>query len=330
MSFSNFKVQAPSNIALIKYWGKKENQIPQNPSLSMTLSKSVTINDFKVKSGHGELDFSFNEKVSNQFSSKIENLFLMLKKKYPILNEYHFTVQSMNTFPHSSGIASSASSMAAFSYGILSFLNQLKVLSTDVLVETSYFARLGSGSACRSVYGPFVEWGITSNDYAKTVLNHTSLNQLRDSIFIVSDQPKKISSSKGHQLMNTNPFAKVRYERANHKVIKVAELLKTGDWETLGPMIEAEALELHGLMLMGDSPFFLIEPETIKLINYIQNYREKTKAQIYFTLDAGPNVHLLYPQTFDQEVKEISKLFLSEGWIKSVIHDHAGDGVKYL
>ena len=158
--------EAPSNIALVKYWGKKGLQIPMNASLSLSLQSSKTKTKLsweKKAEGKGpSFDFFFEGKKKVQFQKKISTLLERVEKKIPGLQNYHFQFESENTFPHSVGIASSASSMAslALCLGSFALINGVEsFLGDSFFEEVSSMARLGSGSACRSVYGGWASWG---------------------------------------------------------------------------------------------------------------------------------------------------------------------------
>ena len=168
----SFQWSAPSNIALVKYWGKKENQIPANPSVSFTLNHCKTITQLAfakkdTSSTHSKTDsaFSFDllfeGKPKEDFKPKIQKFLERIEIYLPFLKEYHFTIDTQNTFPHSSGIASSASGMAALAMNLMSLE---KALNPEMTAEyfyqkASFLARLGSGSACRSIKGQVVVWG---------------------------------------------------------------------------------------------------------------------------------------------------------------------------
>ncbi|HLT52267.1 MAG TPA: hypothetical protein VKZ97_00140, partial [Flavobacteriaceae bacterium] len=172
-SIENGKVswESPSNIALIKYWGKSEPQIPKNPSISFTLSncKTITSLEFSKKENDGNfsLEVYLDGELKESFKPKIETFFKRIEPYMPFLRDYHFKVETKNTFPHSSGIASSASGMSALALCLMSIE---KLLVTSSAVETSFFnqkasflARLGSGSACRSIEGDLIVWGQTKS-----------------------------------------------------------------------------------------------------------------------------------------------------------------------
>ena len=150
---------SPSNIALVKYWGKKCKQIPQNPSISFTLSecRSETFVTYEKADRFG-FRFFFDGKENPAFGAKIENFLLDHQAFFPFINRLSLKVESRNTFPHSSGIASSASSMSAFVMCLLDIENQIVGKQFD-LQKASCFSRLASGSAARSVYPQMALWG---------------------------------------------------------------------------------------------------------------------------------------------------------------------------
>ena len=162
--------KAPSNIALVKYWGKKGEQLPANPSISFTLTHCYTETSIEyqrrsessIASGEPfSFDFSFEGQPKPSFHPKIHTFFERIVAYLPFLKDYHFSIASHNSFPHSSGIASSASAMAALSVCLMQISKELGETSTEETFwqKASFLARLGSGSACRSVQGSIVVWG---------------------------------------------------------------------------------------------------------------------------------------------------------------------------
>ena len=336
--------QSPSNIALVKYWGKKGKQIPQNPSISFTLSecRSETFIGFE-KADHFGFRFFFEGKENPAFGTKIEKFLLDNQTFFPFINQLHLTVESRNTFPHSSGIASSASSMSAFVMCLLEVESLLVGPSTGSgtldFCKASYFSRLASGSAARSVYPKMALWGATdcykgsSDEYAVSLENeiHSVFKTYRDSILIVSGETKSVSSRAGHGLMEGNPYAPARYAKANGNIKDLLTALKSGDLDTFINITESEALQLHALMMCSNPSYILMKPNTLHLINEIRQFREETHIPLCFTLDAGPNVHLLYPKEEADKVEHFIKnnlvIYCDKGrWIA----DHVGDGPKRL
>ena len=336
--------QSPSNIALVKYWGKKGKQIPQNPSISFTLSEccSETFISFE-KADRLDFRFFFEGKENPAFGAKIEKFLLDYQSFFPFINQLALTVESRNTFPHSSGIASSASSMSAFVMCLLDIEAKLVGLSTGSgsldLCKASYLSRLASGSAARSVYPKMALWGATdcykdsSDEYAVSLADdiHSVFKTYRDSILIVSGEQKSVSSRAGHALMEGNPYAPARYAQANENIKNLLSALKSGDLDTFINITESEALQLHALMMCSNPSYILMKPNTLNLINEIREFREETKIPLCFTLDAGPNVHLLYPESEAEKVEDYIKNVLADycdrdRWIA----DHVGEGPKKL
>ena len=332
--------QSPSNIALVKYWGKRGKQLPQNPSISFTLSecRSETFISFE-KADSFSFKFYFEGKETLAFGAKIEKFLLENQAFFPFINQLHLKVESRNTFPHSSGIASSASSMSAFVMGLLEIENQIVGKSKVDLGKASYFSRLASGSAARSVFPKMALWGATdcfkgsSDEYAISLENeiHPVFKTYRDSILIVSGETKSVSSRAGHGLMEGNPYAPARYAQANENIKNLLVALKTGDLDTFINITESEALQLHALMMCSNPSYILMKPNTLNLINEIREFREEIKIPLCFTLDAGPNVHLLYPEQEASKVEYYIKNVLvdycdRERWIA----DRVGDGPKKL
>ena len=336
--------QCPSNIALVKYWGKKGKQIPQNPSISFTLSECCTETFVQYeKAEHFGFQFFFEGKENPAFGAKIEKFLLENQSFFPFINQLNLKVESRNTFPHSSGIASSASSMSAFVMCLLEIERSLSLSKGRpidmVLRKASYFSRLASGSACRSVYPKMALWGVTeayngsSDEYAVPLENdiHPVFKTFRDSILIVSSEKKSVSSRAGHGLMEGNPYAPARYAQANENIKNLLTALKSGDLDTFINITESEALQLHALMMCSNPSFILMKPNTLRIIEMVRNFRNETQIPLCFTLDAGPNVHLLYPETAAENVGYFveSKLIdycADNQWII----DKVGDGPKKL
>lgn len=302
--------ESPSNIALVKYWGKKKDQIPENPSISFTLSdcKTITTLHFSKKENANEFSFEVfldNEKKDN-FKPKIETFFKRIEIYLPFLKQYHFKIETTNTFPHSSGIASSASGMSALALCLMSLEKQLIDDMEPVYFsnKASFLARLGSGSACRSIEGDLVVWGKhenikESNDlfgikYPYKV--HENFKNYQDTILLVDKGEKQVSSTVGHNLMYNHPFAQERFKQAHDNLSKLIGILESGDLNAFISLVESEALTLHAMMMTSMPYFILMKPNTLEIINKIWAFRKETGLHIGFTLDAGANVHVLYPE----------------------------------
>jgi diphosphomevalonate decarboxylase len=317
-----FQWSAPSNIAIVKYWGKKESQIPANPSISLTLNKCKTITtvDFELKNDASD-DFSFelflDGKPKEDFKPKMQKFFERIEVYLPFLKNFHFTISTENTFPHSSGIASSASGMAAMAVNLMS-LEQLfnPEMSADYFWQkASFLARLGSGSACRSVKGSVVVWGenesITNSSdllgvpFSETI--HPNFLNYQDTILLVDKGEKVVSSTVGHELMHNHPFAKQRFAQAHENLAQMKQILVDGNLKKFVELVESEALTLHSMMMTSMPYFILMKPNTLEIINKIWKFRQFTDIQVCFTLDAGANVHVLYPENVKEEALQFIK-----------------------
>ena len=334
--------RSPSNIALVKYWGKKGKQLPQNPSISFTLSECCTETFIQYEKADGfGFKFFFEGQENPAFGAKIEKFLHDNQVYFPFINQLDWKVESRNTFPHSSGIASSASSMSAFVMCLLEIESLLVGTSTGsgTLTKASYFSRLVSGSAARSVFPSMALWGKTesyegsSDEYAVSLENdiHPVFNTYHDSILIVSGETKSVSSRAGHALMEGNPYAPARYAQANKNIKILLPALKSGDLDTFISITESEALQLHALMMCSNPSFILMKPNTLNIIDEIRAFRNETKIPLCFTLDAGPNVHLLYPENEAEKVEHFIKDNLAAYCVNNKwIADRVGDGPKKL
>ncbi|AQW94649.1 diphosphomevalonate decarboxylase [Elizabethkingia anophelis] len=303
----------PSNIALIKYWGKYENQIPANPSISYTLNHCRTNTTMEFSEGENFSVQTFlagNEELN--FAEKIEKYFKNIEQYLPWILKGKYVIRTENTFPHSSGIASSASGFGA----IAKCLMQLDAIFSgntseeEALKKASFLARLGSGSACRSLYNGLVVWGNTkevegsSDLYAVQYPNdeiHPVFKNFNDWVLLIHEGEKSVSSTVGHGLMKTNPYAEKRFQEAHENFAKLKNILKTGDLEGFIKLTEHEALTLHAMMMMSDPAFLLMKTGTLEVINKIWDFRRITGLPLFFTLDAGANVHLLFPNDIESD-----------------------------
>ena len=324
---------SPSNIALVKYWGKRDLQIAENPSVSFTLDtcKTTTTLAFskKEKTNDFSFDLVFEGKQKDDFKPKIETFFKRIEQYVPFLKDYHFVIETSNSFPHSSGIASSASGMSALALCLMSI--EKKLVNSNVSLsaverlfndkyfnrKASFLARLGSGSACRSIEGNIVVWGkhkdvIGSSDlygikYPFKV--HDNFKNYQDTILLVDKGEKQVSSTLGHNLMHNHPYAQERFKQAHDNMGKMKTILESGNLKDFIALVESEALTLHAMMMTSMPYFILMKPNTLKIINKIWSFRQQTNLNVCFTLDAGANIHVLYPE---QEAEQVIKFIQNE------------------
>ncbi|PIE50775.1 MAG: diphosphomevalonate decarboxylase [Flavobacteriales bacterium] len=357
-TIQNTKVNAecPSNIALIKYWGKYKGQIPANPSISFTLNHCKTNTEIEFLAGEKfEVKTFLAGQEEVKFAEKIEKYFHQIEVYLPWILKGKYIIKTENTFPHSSGIASSASGFGAIAKCLMELdeifraksqepraKNQESRIKTSESTiyslsltaknqKASFLARLGSGSACRSLYNGLVVWGDTeqvegSSDLFATPYPNDKVADIfknfNDWVLLIHEGQKSVSSTVGHGLMNTNPYAERRFQEARENFIPLKEILKTGDIERFITLVEHEALTLHAMMMMSEPAFILMKTGTMEVINKIWEFRKTTQLPLFFTLDAGANVHLLFPE--NENSKEI-KTFIEKELLQ---HTQKGGVVK--
>jgi diphosphomevalonate decarboxylase len=317
--------QSPSNIALVKYWGKYGKQMPMNASVSFTLKNcnTKTSLSFEKKNSEGfNFEVYLDGKREEGFEPKIQKFFERVEVYLPFLKDFKFKIQTTNSFPHSSGIASSASGMSALALCLMDMERQMQPeIPDDYFTEkASFLARLGSGSACRSVEGPLIVWGEHpeiegSSNFFGTKYPfdvHQNFQNYQDTILLVDKGEKQVSSTLGHDLMLDHPFAEQRFRQAKENLCKLIPVFKSGDLSEFIKIVESEALSLHAMMMTSLPYFILMKPNTLEIINRIWKFREETGSKLCFTLDAGANVHVLYPETEKETVLHFIKKELSK------------------
>ena len=339
--------KSPSNIAIIKYWGKHGQQLPGNPSISFTLSNAFTQTTLQYQQRKTEmmgiqLKFQFEGKANKAFGDKIERFLDNMLPYFPFLAQLDLEIDSFNSFPHSAGIASSASAMSALALCLCSLEQTLfgNLPNEELfLKKASFISRLGSGSACRSVYPVMGQWGVspteanTSDLYATPYASEVDavFHSFHDDIMIISKAEKSVSSRAGHGLMENNIYAESRYQQANQRFEDLLKALREGDVDTFGKIAEDEALTLHALMMASEPSYILIKPNTLTMIEEIRSFRDRTKLPAFFSLDAGPNIHLLYPDEIKNEVQTFIKQSLVPLCENGLyIADQVGKGPEWI
>jgi len=279
-----------SNIAFIKYWGNRDaaQRVPLNDSVSMNLDHATTtttvafdaaLNDDQVMIG----DQAAGDAARARVVAHLDRVRARAKI------ETKARVVSRNDFPMGTGIASSASAFAALS------LAATRAAGLELSErELSMLARRASGSACRSIPAGFVEWIAGSSDadsYAVSIAPPEHW-ELRDVIAIVSVEEKKIGSYEGHAAAQSSHFLAERLKALPTRFHRVRHAIFAKDLALLGPAIEEDALELHLIAMTSAPPIYYWSPGMVRVIQAAQEWRGNGLA-VYFTLDAGPNVHLI-------------------------------------
>ncbi|MCI1290551.1 MAG: diphosphomevalonate decarboxylase [Lactobacillus sp.] len=278
---------AHTNIALIKYWGKADPdlRLPLMNSLSMTLDKFYTETTLSWQTSD---QFFLNGKLQAAADSQRVFSYLHLLERRLNLPNRHYLVRSVNHVPTSAGLASSSSAFAALA-AAFDQLQQLHLSRQDL----SRLARLGSGSATRSIFGGFAEWqaGDDANSYAVPIDERPKLD-LHLLVVELDQQPKKISSTIGMQRAQTSPFYQTWLERNPDEIAQMKLAIQQADFDKIGQLAELNANEMHALNLTAQPPFTYFEPATMQIIKWVQAWRA-AGIPCYYTIDAGPNVKIL-------------------------------------
>jgi len=320
---------AHSNIALIKYWGRSLDHnsnlnIPSNDSVSMT--KYGLTHDMHLRT-HTTIDFSDTyeedtailegEVLIGREMKRILRVVNSLRKYTNI--DHKFKMMSKNDFPTQAGLASSASGFAALA---IAAVNALDIdFSRE---EVSTYARIGSGSATRSIHGGFVYWNRGDShetSFAEQICGPDEFD-MNAVVAIVHEGKKDVTSDVGHESAYTSPFNEVRIKKSQEQAREIRKAILDDDLSKVGKMAEENCRYMHAVMMTSDPPLFYWHPNTLKLIKSIQGTREKG-LECYFTIDAGPNVHCLCrPEDTHELQKTLEKI---ECVIKTILIRPADD-----
>ncbi|WP_207694617.1 diphosphomevalonate decarboxylase [Enterococcus sp. DIV0212c] len=320
------KARAYTNIALIKYWGKKDEHliIPMNSSLSLTLDAFYTETSVSFDETLTEDTFFLDGKKQDpKQTAKISN-FLDLVRQQQNLSLFA-KVDSRNFVPTAAGLASSASGLAALA-GACSEALDLQLTET----ELSRLARRGSGSACRSIFGGFAEWqkgNSDKNSFAQPIPSDKWEEELAMLFVLVDDGVKDISSRDGmKRTVETSSFYSGWLENVEPDLVTAKQAIKEKDFNKLGQVTEANGLRMHGTTLAAVPPFTYWSPESLKVMQLVRAAR-KQGLPCYFTMDAGPNVKILVEKKNLAALKNFLADHFSE---QQLISAFAGPGIKRI
>lgn len=282
--------EARANIAFVKYWGRADDRLnlPLNDSISLTLDKlrTTTTVEFSPALRADELTLNgqrADDKATARASRHLDRVRALAK------SNDRARVVSVNEFTTAGGLASSASGFAALSVAGAAALG-LRLTP----VELSRVARLGSGSACRSLFGGYVKWRAGTDDATSVAepLHAADWWDLRDVVVTVEAREKKVGSSDGHSLASSSPLMPARIASMPETLARVERALATRDLALLGETIEREALNMHAVMMTSTPSLLYWTPETVRVLHAARAWRE-AGLPAYVTLDAGPNPHVI-------------------------------------
>ncbi|MBI4089629.1 MAG: diphosphomevalonate decarboxylase [Candidatus Levybacteria bacterium] len=289
---------APSNIAFIKYWGKKDEvlRLPENGSISMNLSNLLTTTTVEFNTSFKEDEIIINnQKEPNDDSRAIKHLdrvrkIAKIKQKAKVVTQ--------NNFPTGTGLSSSASGFAALT------LTAAKAAGLNLSEkELSILARQGSGSACRSIPDGFVEWldGDTSERSYAISLYKPDYWDIVDVVAVVSRNKKEVSTTEGQKLAKSSPFFPVRLKNIKEKIKLIKKYLAKKDFKNFGELVEGEALELHSIMLTSTPSLIYLLPGSLHVMHMVKRWRQEG-LPVYFTVNTGQDIHLICQKKDAQEV----------------------------
>jgi len=315
---------AHPNIAFIKYWGNVNDtlRLPSNGSISMNLAElhTKTKISFETTLEDDELIINGQSRQGKELErvkTFLDNFRNSDKKKL------HARVESENNFPLGAGIASSSSAFAALALAASHALNL--VLSESQL---SCLARRGSGSACRSIPSGYCEWHVGTYDedsYATSIASPSHWN-LVDCIAIVQEGQKKIGSSEGHKLAGTSPIQAARVEDTPHRLNLCRSAILTRDFEKLSYIVELDCNLMHSVMMTSNPPLRYYEPTSLLIMNEVFSWRNQGLPSCY-TVDAGPNVHVL---TLADQLNQVKQKLMDIPGVLRVLISHVGKGAQIL
>jgi len=324
--------KASSDIALVKYWGKKDEvlRLPENGSVSMKLANLYTITTVEFSSEYESDSLIISGDIIDIESVEAKRVVKHLNRVRELAKQqgleafsWFAKVITNNSFPRATGLSSSGSGMTALTFSATKAIG----LSLNEK-ELSILSRQASGTACRCSCGGFVEWldGDTSDTSYSISLVDKDYWDVRSVIAIVDYGKKKISSTQGHKSAQSSILFKPRQKHIKEKIVLTKQCLKEKDFDKLGSLVEAEALEFHSILLTSQPPLVLWYPGTMQVIHEVQKMREEG-ISCYFTINTGFNIHVLTLPEFEQKVKErLSSLSL----VKDILVSGVGDKPEYL
>ena len=316
--------RASPNIAFIKYWGNRDEalRLPSNGSISMNLDGLYTRTtvSYQPSLPFDELIINGRE-VTGTALERVSSFLSLIRDRAKI--EFRAEVVSENNFPSGAGIASSASAFAALA------LAASQAVGLDLNErELSLLARRGSGSACRSIPGGFVEWNIGKNNedsYAVSIAAPAHWS-LMDCIAIVSEAHKKTSSTEGHAIASTSPLQAARLADTPRRLELCRRAILDRDFEALTTVVELDSDMMHGVMMTSSPALHYWMPASLDVMNAVRSWRAENVLACS-TVDAGANVHVLCPE---KEALEITNRLRAIPGVKDVLTAGVGGPAKLI
>lgn len=297
------QVFAPSNIALCKYWGKRNQSLnlPITDSLSISmghLGTTTTIESSSDSNDHVYFDGQQLDLKTSLFANKIIDFVGLFRQS----NGLPLTIQTTNNIPTAAGVASSASGFAALMLALNVYFN-LRLEQSQL----SCFARMGSGSASRSVFKGFVKWnkGVREDgmdSHGEQLSKHWP--NLRIGLLIIDGEKKSVGSREGMaRTIETSALYKSWPEQASQDLLRLEQAIATDDFNLLGEVAEHNAMSMHATMISSWPPLVYWLPESVESMHRIWDLRADG-VNVFFTMDAGPNLKLIFETESEHIIKE--------------------------
>lgn len=334
---------APSNIALIKYMGKSSTELNQatNSSISYTLSHLKSEVSLKLtetlqwdwsSDSQGAYPLELSDSGKMKFIMHWERCMKRLAPGFQALKK-GIQITSINNFPSDCGLASSASSFAALTLVSYQMFKDLKLLEREwSLEDLAQLSREGSGSSCRSFFNSWVYW---SGQEVRSIINPSNENPWSDllhMVVIVDEKKKKVSSSEAHKKVMTSALFEGRVHRAEQRAQQLEFILNSSHsiklnqiplnlWTTLFELSWAEFWDMHSLFETSKPPFYYMSPKSLLALRFFQNDWNVLCDGPVITMDAGPNIHLLY-RSDQMELRKKHRAHLTELDFSTITESH--------
>lgn len=316
--------QASPNIAFIKYWGNRDAalRLPVNGSISMNLEGLLTRTTVSFRPGLGLDELTINGRpVTGKGLERVSLILDLVRQSAGVT--FRAEVVSENNFPTGAGIASSAAAFAALALAATTAAGLAWPESA-----ISRLARLGSGSASRSVPSGFVEWKMGTGDqdsYAVSIAAPTDWD-LADCVAIVAAGHKTTGSTEGHGLAPTSPLQAGRVADAPRRLEVCRRAIVARDFTALAEIIELDSDIMHAVMMTSQPQLFYWKPATLAVMETVRSWR-RDGLQVAYTIDAGPNVHVICPQT---ESGQVAALLREIPGVLDVLQARVGGPARLL
>lgn len=314
---------APSNIAFIKYWGKKDEslRLPTNGSISMNLSNLISTTTVEFSPTYKDDQVMIDGQIKAEESKRVVEHLDRVRKISAL--SYKAKVVSLNSFPASTGLSSSASGFAGLTLAaaVAAGLNLPKK-------DLSILARLASGSACRSIPSGFVEWlEGTDNETSYSVsIYPPNFWDIADVVAVVSGGKKEIPTTLGQKYASTSPFYQTRLLLIKNKIKQMKNFIEEKNFLKFGEIVEEEALEMHAIMMTSNPALLYWQPETMFIMQKVREWR-RNGLPVYFTVNTGQDIHLICEK---KNVRRVNLLLRKIGSVRDIIISTPAEGAKII